>query len=192
MIWSEIEGWFLDGDVQFVSDICSRIVSGVVVEIGVFAGRSTAVMSPICMANSTKYYAIDNFHGSTDPRDAATKGQQTRDIQSLFEANMKAIGTLDHITVVKANSDDAVKLFDNCSVDFCFIDADHTPHVVLSDIQRWWPKIKPGGILGGHDYQAPLGRVVDSFARENRVKVFSRGTCWGITAPTDKEHCYGI
>jgi glycosyltransferase involved in cell wall biosynthesis len=33
-----------------------------------------------------------------------------------------------------------------------YIDADHRYESVVSDIQAWWPKVRPGGILSGHDY----------------------------------------
>ena len=33
-----------------------------------------------------------------------------------------------------------------------FIDARHSYDAVLEDLNAWWPKIRPGGILAGHDY----------------------------------------
>jgi predicted O-methyltransferase YrrM len=36
--------------------------------------------------------------------------------------------------------------------DFVYIDADHTEAAVEADIQAWWPKVRAGGILAGHDY----------------------------------------
>ena len=36
--------------------------------------------------------------------------------------------------------------------DLAFIDADHSYVGCWGDIQAYWPKIKPGGILAGHDY----------------------------------------
>lgn len=39
------------------------------------------------------------------------------------------------------------------SLDFVFIDADHREHAVRADIFAWRPKIRPGGILAGHDAQ---------------------------------------
>lgn len=39
--------------------------------------------------------------------------------------------------------------------DFVFIDADHTYEGVISDIVAWYPKVKEGGALCGHDYHNP-------------------------------------
>ena len=36
--------------------------------------------------------------------------------------------------------------------DFVYLDADHTEAAVDADIAAWWPKVRAGGILAGHDY----------------------------------------
>jgi hypothetical protein len=42
--------------------------------------------------------------------------------------------------------------FENASLDFVYLDANHAYGAVLKDLSHWWPKIKPGGILAGDDY----------------------------------------
>lgn len=37
-------------------------------------------------------------------------------------------------------------------VDFVYIDGDHSRKGVERDIAAWWPLIRPGGLLAGHDY----------------------------------------
>jgi predicted O-methyltransferase YrrM len=49
-------------------------------------------------------------------------------------------------------TNEAVKLFDDESLDAVFIDADHSYEAVKLDIQNWMPKVRRGGILAGHDY----------------------------------------
>lgn len=181
MIWSDIEGYFGPEDAAFVSDICSQISNGVVVELGVFAGRSTAVMAPICQRNSSQYYAIDNFCGGGDPPDRATRHQQERDIRILFNANMTEMQLSSFIDVHKLDSAESASIFQDKTVDFCFIDADHTAIAVQKDIDAWWPKIRINGILGGHDYPSPpLQKVVRRFAEINQTQIMVRGRCWAI------------
>jgi hypothetical protein len=52
----------------------------------------------------------------------------------------------------RMNSLDAAKLFDDGFFDFVFIDAEHTYEHVLQDVRTWYPKVRAGGILCGHDY----------------------------------------
>jgi hypothetical protein len=44
------------------------------------------------------------------------------------------------------------ELFEDNSLDFVYIDANHTYEGVKEDIKYWYPKVKPGGLLLGHDY----------------------------------------
>jgi Methyltransferase domain len=47
---------------------------------------------------------------------------------------------------------EAVGTFADASLDFVYIDANHEFQAVLDDIHAWFPKVKPGGVLAGHDY----------------------------------------
>jgi hypothetical protein len=47
---------------------------------------------------------------------------------------------------------DASRHVDDGSLDFVFIDADHSTEGVRADINAWRPKIRAGGVLFGHDY----------------------------------------
>lgn len=38
------------------------------------------------------------------------------------------------------------------SIDFVYIDANHTYKSAKEDIALWWPKVRYGGVLAGHDY----------------------------------------
>ena len=47
---------------------------------------------------------------------------------------------------------DAVKTFEDNSLDFVYIDGNHDFLNVAQDIHYWFKKVRPGGILSGHDY----------------------------------------
>lgn len=38
------------------------------------------------------------------------------------------------------------------SIDLVFIDGGHTFEEVFSDLIQWWPRLRPGGVLAGHDF----------------------------------------
>ena len=54
--------------------------------------------------------------------------------------------------IVKALSGDAANRHGDGSLDFAYLDADHSYAGVMKDLQAWRPKIRPGGMLCGHDY----------------------------------------
>jgi hypothetical protein len=73
------------------------------------------------------------------------------------------------------------------SLDFVFIDANHTYDYVKQDIQLWYERVRPGGIVSGHDYGGRVHdregwgvkRAVDEFtASHGIVPKFARGTVW--------------
>lgn len=44
------------------------------------------------------------------------------------------------------------QLIHDGTLDFVFIDAEHSYPAVKADIAAWGPKVRPGGIIAGHDY----------------------------------------
>jgi hypothetical protein len=57
----------------------------------------------------------------------------------------------DRANVIRLSSPGAAMAFADASVDAVFIDGDHSYEAVKADIEAWWPSVKPGGWLGGHD-----------------------------------------
>ena len=67
------------------------------------------------------------------------------------------------------------------SLDFVFIDADHSEYAVNDDILQWRPKVRKGGWLGGHDYNTDFPGVMRAVNRHfgKRVKTWP-GSIWGV------------
>jgi hypothetical protein len=53
---------------------------------------------------------------------------------------------------IRATSVVGASLVPDRSLDFAYIDGNHLEEFVLQDLSAWTPKVKPGGIIGGHDY----------------------------------------
>ena len=67
------------------------------------------------------------------------------------------------------------------ALDYVFLDAAHDYENIRADIAAWWPKIKPGGWLAGHDSTDAAGvrRAVDeAFPHAEKL-----GTCWLVQKP---------
>lgn len=71
---------------------------------------------------------------------------------ALF-GNLAACEVHEHIIPIVAPGSLAKHLFADESVDFVFIDGCHEVESVRRDIADWYPKVKVGGIIAGHDYQ---------------------------------------
>lgn len=97
-------------------------------------------------------------------------------------------------TIVVQDSVAGVELTGEEPLDFAFLDADHTYEGVKRDLEAWWPRIRPGGLLTGHDYGGlrnrlglfGVSRAVDEFARQRGLSVEkSPGLVWSIRRPAD-------
>lgn len=66
----------------------------------------------------------------------------------------------DRTQFIRDLTEPASKLVDDNSLDFVFIDADHSEEGVTNDINNWGPKVKSGGFIIGHDYSKGWPSVV--------------------------------
>jgi len=64
-------------------------------------------------------------------------------------------------TAIRKKSSLAVNDFDNESLDFVYIDANHKYSFIKADIEAWFPKVRTGGIVSGHDYFNEWTDIVD-------------------------------
>lgn len=88
------------------------------------------------------------------------------------------------IRKLKERSLVAAAMFEDTSFDFGYIDANHAYEFVRPDIVAWLPKIKPGGILAGHDYSPRFDgvrrAVNEIFGKPERVFC---DTSWMVRVP---------
>ena len=160
--YQQIPGWF---DFE---DLYDRIVSesspnGLFVEIGAWFGRSTAYLAQ-CIKDSgkkTKLYVVDTWKGSpAEPFHQQMVQRYAGSIYRQFLENMSKAKVDDVITPMEMRSDEAVLAFEDESLDFVFLDASHRYEHILRDLALWYPKVKPGGVFAGHDYQPAWPGVV--------------------------------
>lgn len=68
-------------------------------------------------------------------------------------------------------------------LDFIYIDGDHSYEAVIQDIELYYPKVKSGGIIGGHDFAiSHLGvcKAVMEFVQKNNLKLQGHIHDWWI------------
>lgn len=126
-----------------------------IAEIGVYMGRGTAIFN-VELINSGieyEYHAIDHFTGSAEH-------DNTLDYYTITLQNLSPI--LDKIKVIKNDSIEQSKQYEDNYFDVVYIDASHDYESVKKDIIHWLPKVKSGGIICGDDYTAGWQGVVDA------------------------------
>lgn len=146
----EIEGWMEPVELEWLYETARSLPDdAAVVEVGSWKGRSTVA---ICegLAPGSRLWAVDTFKGDPDVWEAI--GPTHVDVLPEFGRN-----TAGHpcLSTVVATSIEAAAGFERASLDWVFIDADHSYYAVLADILAWAPKVKPGGLTSGHDFPHP-------------------------------------
>ena len=157
------------------------------VEIGSLLGRSSAFMG-VEIKNHGKKITLDciDFWDIRGVAELANPGDQCGysykehgdDIlYKVFNNNMKTAGVSDIVTSHRMSSQDGAKLYEDESLDFIFVDADHKYESVIEDLKSWYPKLKYGRTIGGHDYDwAGVKQAVDEFFGAENIKVSN--TSW--------------
>jgi predicted O-methyltransferase YrrM len=175
-----IPGYFDFGD--YYDQVAASLPDGATaVEVGNLYGKSLAYLADAlkCRGRRFTLYGVD--HGI----DSVTGSNEV--ICGELLGNLRALGLEREVRLLVMSSQQAAQLFADGSLDFVFIDAAHGFDDVRADLACWWPKIRPGGLLAGHDYNADwpgVVRAVDEFfaGRARRPAVASQ-SCWEARKP---------
>lgn len=144
----------------------------VAAEIGVGYGAFSEV---ILSRNAPReLWLVDSWvHRSDcggDPSNAADDAQQ-----GYYFAVLRKFQLDPRVFVLRAESTAAAAAFADEYFDWIHVDANHLQ--VREDIEAWWPKIKSGGWLTGHDYTVAgdfctVKRDVDALVAERGLELF--------------------
>lgn len=159
----EKNGWF---DFQDIYDMAADdIESGTFVEIGVWQGMSLAYLVDRVKNKKITVWGIDTFMGdpnNQNEQNLIKNGQLN--LLEITKANFANLGITNGLNLIIKDSIEAATMFYDDECDFVFIDGGHEYEQVIKDIEAWYPKVKPGRILAGHDINA------DSVERAVREK----------------------
>ena len=167
-------------------------------EIGVaFGGHSEAILQH---TNVSKLYAIDSYRHRPEYDDPMNLPQPVFD--RLFERTGERLGVFgDRVQQIRL---DSVEAADQISepLDFVYIDGDHSYEGIRADLDAWFPLIREGGIIAGHDYGQPafpgVKAAADQFFKRFGITVTheGKGVWWArrpatsltLVVPTDGVH----
>ena len=123
-------------------------------EIGVAHGKYSRILLD-ANPDIKMLYGIDPYVPHKGYRDYVSNKTFT----VLRTDAIKALGNKKNYTFIEKFSADAVKDFDDESLDFVYIDGDHCFEAVVADISMWLPKVRKGGIISGDDYFRSKGNA---------------------------------
>lgn len=171
------ENWF--GYENLYSSMVSKFDNGShFVEVGTWKGRSACFMAVeiINSGKDIKFDCVDTWEFVTTSKEIGE--DKFSNLFSIFLSNIEPVK--DHINIVKSLSWDGAKFYDDNSLDFVFIDAAHDHESVTKDLVSWFPKVKNGGIIAGHDYHVDMGvyTAVNDFFKNYKINQI--GACWVV------------
>lgn len=139
-------------------------------ELGISKSDSFMTILDNC-SNVSTLYGVDNYQPFYN--------EHTGQYVSEFEVEMiKAESFNKHkfsehsgkVRFLEMSSSEAANQIPDESLDFIFIDADHSFDAVVNDLTMWYPKIKSGGLVAGHDFHTtPVSTAVNVFRSTNNI-----------------------
>lgn len=118
-------------------------------------------------------------------RDVANVSQAEH--EANYRAAQEAVGEFsDRCELIRGFSVEVARQISDGSLDFVYLDADHSYDAVTADLTAWLPKLRPGGLMAGHDfvdYEGELGRfqvrsAVMDFAGKHGYQLFVSEEWW--------------
>lgn len=172
----DLTGWFLDEEKPVYRELVEKVRNGIVVEIGLWKGLSISSILDTCVEQNNQLFGVDNW--SPPESDLYLAEARKNDVRAVFEQNMQLLNHADTVKILEMDSVRAADNFKNGTLDLVFIDGDNTYEGVISDINAWWPKLKEGGILSGHDlhFMEGVGRALNELLHERFQSI--GGSIW--------------
>ena len=136
-----------------------------IVEIGSFAGKSSELFALHC----GHIFCGDVWEGYWEI-DGDTLGRAEQEFDKMSSRYK-------NISKIKKNSSDASLEFEEETLDLVYIDGAHDYENTVNDIVKWYPKLKRGGILAGHDYRYdPQIKVYEAvneiFGNDHKIETY--------------------
>ena len=157
---------------QWVQSLEGReSVSGV--EIGVRYGQNAEFL--LKMLNIKQLYLIDPY----DAYDEYLEDWDERMMSEAEEIARNRLEPYDSVKFIKEYSGEALSELEG-DFDFVYIDGNHEYEYVKQDLTNYYPMVKAGGILAGHDYTGMwpgVAKAVDEFGQVKGLQI--KTDLWG-------------
>lgn len=141
------------------------------VEIGVYKGIYTNILAK----SGLQIYGVDPWLAYPDYPYYGKPNEQWREDKN-YKESVERLKDYPNCTIIRKTSMDAVVDFPDNSIDFVYIDGNHSFKYVADDICEWVKKVKVGGFVCGHDYiyanpkNFHVRYVVDAYVVSHAIK----------------------
>lgn len=153
------------------SELLSRLPLEPVIgaEIGIWKGKMSQFLlrrEDLTLYMVDSWLAVPGLEAEGFTADAQAQNHVDAILRTDFAADRRIVLHVDSEIAAMTTPDE--------SLDFVFIDADHSYEGVRKDIRAWMSKLKRGALLAGHDYDNPnerngkeVKRAVDDTVSDN-------------------------
>lgn len=134
--------------IELIKSLLLEYPKGTGVEVGTFKGQFS---KEIMQVWDGTLFLVDVWRElGSEYNDASNNANFEGGVYGECINNIR--GYEDRAIMIRASSEIASNFFEDESLDFVYIDANHAYEFVKQDIQLWFPKVKKGGLVMGHDY----------------------------------------
>jgi Methyltransferase domain len=132
-----------------------------VAEVGVYRGAFAVHVLERCPAIET-YYMIDPWRNLPDWRKPAN--EPDRKFRRIFDQAMERTKPWESKRVVlRGRTTEVIDRIPDGTLDFAYIDGDHTLRGITIDLARVYPKVRVGGWIGGDDFVRSIWQHGDEY-----------------------------
>jgi hypothetical protein len=155
--WSDAASSRVELWTRFVAETAARTVA----EIGVYRGRFAALLLDACPGIET-YYMVDPWRNLDDWNKPANKSDEVFD-GFLREAMERTAAHEAKRVVLRGTTAEVIDRVPDGSLDFAYVDGDHTLRGITIDLIKLFPKVRDGGWLGGDDFSPSIWQHDDAY-----------------------------
>jgi hypothetical protein len=176
-----------------VAGLCQSIDAKTYVEVGCKEGRTTGFVLAQCP--ELRAIAIDPWCAQPAGDDASRETYDKWDFAEIERKFWENVGTnTERCQMLRMSSEDSAATFQETGLnvdgtDIVFIDALHDYESVKQDIALWWPCVRPGGYLCGHDYNHKWPGVMRAVSEQYNLMDVCLGpdSMWWVQKPVPYE-----
>ena len=157
--------------------------NSIIVEAGTGFGTTACMLAQYC-PNIKKIYTIDPYlpYKTSWTGDRIPFGEKEIDNSRVIaEHNIKFSGFKEKIELIKSNSNEALSIFNDESIDLFFYDATQTIEIAYKDIYQWYKKVKRKGIISGHCWdslQDGILKFKNTIDRDSPISIYDDVWAW--------------